>query len=68
MKTKRISEETVWTKYECGGGARWTSARRWLDERAGEICNFSGCGCNTPIRIAGRTSNRGEASAWFRRP
>ena len=57
----------MWKKFECGGGARWTSA---CDDPAynGETCNFSGCGCGTKVRRVGDTFDRQEAYDWFRRP
>jgi hypothetical protein len=57
--------ETVWMKFECGGGARWTST---CEDYAGKVCCFSGCNCGTVVKLTGKTTDRSEASAWFRRP
>ena len=65
MKRSRLPEETVWMKFECGGGARWTST---YHNYSGEVCSFSGCNCGTLVKLAGKTSDRSEAGDWFRRP
>jgi hypothetical protein len=60
---------TVWVKFECGGGARWTSIKGPMGTNyAGEVCCFSGCNCGTKVRRIGETADRDEAHDWFRRP
>ena len=59
------SKPTVWRKYQCGGGARWTSTNEELD---GTICNFSGCNCLTTVRKVGYAHSVDELDGWFRRP
>lgn len=58
---------TVWYKYRCGGGAQWTTTHEVTDARF-QMCNFSGCNCNTRIKLEGQTQDVNEASAWFKRP
>lgn len=57
--------KTKWTKFKCGGGARWTSV---MHDYTDEICSFSGCNCGTKVKNMGTTTNVNEASAWFRIP
>ena len=71
MKNKTVKfhdnpKPTVWTKWECSGGSRWTSAH--VHEVEGSICCFSGCNCGSVIRVVGKTSDVNEASEWFREP
>ena len=65
MKKPRNDNPTVWKKFECGAGARWTSA---YEDYAGKVCCFSGCNCGTLVKLAGETSDLNEAADWFRRP
>jgi hypothetical protein len=58
--------DTVWYKYECGGGCRWTTIHEVTDAKE-QKCNFSGCGCGTNIKLKGQTQDRHEAYVWFRR-
>lgn len=60
-----MTRPPVWKKFECRGGARWTSVSQ---DYAGEVCTFSGCNCNGIVKRAGETTSREEAAAWFRRP
>lgn len=66
---KTTQSPTVWQKWQCGGGARWTSVigSPFNENLTGTICNFSGCNCGTKITDAGH-ANREEAGKWFRRP
>lgn len=56
---------TVWQKWQCGAGARWTSVNH---DYAGKICDFAGCGCGTAVQLMGKTADRAEAHKWFRQP
>ena len=60
-------KQTVWNKWECGGGSRWTSVvgSPWSDNLRGTICNFSGCGCGTKVEHRGYMHDASEN--WFRR-
>jgi hypothetical protein len=63
-----MKETTVWRKWECGGGSRWTTVVGipYSDNLENTICNFSGCGCKTAVHGQGFTDRSG-AVAWFRR-
>lgn len=65
-----MPREYVFHKFECGGGARWTSPEGSpsFEDAAGRVCNFSGCNCGTIVRFRGTTVDRKEAHDWFRRP
>lgn len=68
MKTAKPTQ-TIWFKYRCGGGARWTTIfppGHMLEEF--DVCTFSGCHCGTKAELVGTTTDRNEASDWFRRP
>lgn len=62
--------EPIWEKWECGGGARWTSVknRDGYENLAGTTCNFSGCNCETKVVSRGVTSDRNTAHNWFKLP
>lgn len=59
------NDDPTWMKFECPGGARWTST---IQDSHGEPCTFSGCNCNGIVRKVGTTTDRTEASNWFQRP
>lgn len=65
MTFRSTDKPTTWMKFECSGGARWTSTTQ---DYADEVCTFSGCNCGTKVRKVGTTTSRDEASAWFKRP
>ncbi len=57
--------DPTWKLFQCGGGARWSSTR---EDYSGEICNFSGCGCGSIVRMIRKTTDLDDAGQWFRRP
>jgi hypothetical protein len=59
--------KTLWSLWECDGGARWSSVAPFHNSE-GEICTFSGCSCGGKIRFIKSTDEPSEASEWFRRP
>jgi hypothetical protein len=66
----RSHSETVWEKWQCGGGARWTSVHNSppVENLRGTICNFSGCNCGTKVTHQGYAFTVEDASNWFYRP
>lgn len=63
-----MDKETVWKKFQCGGGARWTETKVFGSTVENSICNFSGCNCKTQVKIIGTTTDINEAREWFKRP
>lgn len=58
---------SIWNKWECGAGTRWTTPNGGIDHE-GTTCSFSGCNCNTLVKGMGQTCNVGEAREWLRKP
>lgn len=54
---------TVWQKFECGNGSRFTSVTH---DHSNEVCSFSGCNCNTHVKLIGTTRDYIEASNWLK--
>jgi hypothetical protein len=52
----------TWRLFECDAGRRWASA---IEDDAGSICDFSGCGCGTIVRQVGTTTDRDTARAHW---
>jgi len=66
MKSRGVSNDPVWTLFECERGARWSSVS---DKLAPEWCEFSGCDSRRHMAVIVKTTtDRDEASKWFRRP
>ena len=63
-----ICQKTVWIKYECDNGARWTAVKGGMCETRAGKCRFSGCPNGHNYHRAGETTNRHEAHEWFNRP
>jgi hypothetical protein len=61
---------TVWQKWECGAGSRFTTVvgGPFSEDLHGSICNFSGCNCGTRVKSKGYTENVAVASQWFQTP
>ena len=73
--------QTVWVKWECDLGRRWTSTKRTVvhnqatttpivPKRVGASylieCTFSGCPPGHAEHVVGETTDIKEARAWFR--
>ena len=67
--TMVLDAPTTWLKWECDHGRRWTLVEGPFGdaEDHGRRCQFSGCEGGHFARIVGRTTDRKEACAWFRR-
>jgi hypothetical protein len=58
---------TVWIKYECEQGCRWTAMKgSFLDLITDDECNFSGCEPGHRVTVVGETTDSNEAHDWFR--
>src|SRR4051812_31912351 len=66
--SKAQAAQTVWLKWECDHGARWTSVKGspFSDEQDGTPCYFSGCTPGHLIHARGETTD--VHCDWFRRP
>jgi hypothetical protein len=57
---------SIWNKWECGGGSRWTTpATAGGTYYEGTVCNVSGCNCNTLVKGKGQACNLDDAREWF---
>jgi hypothetical protein len=60
---------TVWHKFQCPGGNRWTSTLTpGTSDPTGQKCEFSGCNCNGIVTYEGQTIELNDAHKWFRQP
>ena len=60
-----MKNQTIWIKYECEKGNRWTLTKGPFQDHPGK-CVFSGCETTHNFKIVGETSNVDEASEWFK--
>lgn len=60
--------KTVWNKFKCDHGARWTATETSFDGETTGECQFSGCQPGHKFKLIGPTSDRDEACRWFKRP
>jgi len=57
----------VWEKFECDCGCRWTQVKgHTATHKDCDPCDYSGCDKGHVIHKVGETSDRDEASAWYR--
>ena len=56
---------SIWNKWECGGGSRWTTPGPGGTNHEGTVCNVSGCNCNTLVKGMGQACDLDEAREWF---
>jgi len=64
-----MKTETVWEKWECDKGKRWTTVKGSFTgngEKEGGLCYFSGCKENDHYIHFKGYANREEGGSWFR--
>jgi hypothetical protein len=62
------TKATVWIKYECRNGNRWTAVNSYngIFADVPGRCVFSGCDRRHTFWAVGETKDREEVNAWFR--
>ena len=65
----KVETPTVWIKFECYKGNRWTEVKGREQSKDGDFCNFSGCSGKHKIHIKGEFVGWKAKGLykWFRR-